>query len=593
MSTKATILFAENVNFHERNFKSLFDYIKNEKIVHSFMKPDKSMLSAFGNYYVFSDRLLSYKYCLDSLAVEDLLYFKYKNIDVFDVCKVELLSYLMPQYNWRSEQISSDDAFIISKAYNENREDLLWNMSAVLYWVDFIYQEIKNYKIHDYCCIFSGSIIYSRALLEILKTHQTKPLVLESFFTGNEYYMEFKYDSLPNNSDLKYKNIFNRYKLPENSFEYNKLKIKTINKIINSNNKNVKQPIKDTSVFNKLPKNYIVICGQVINDFSILGTQDNINSLASYKEMILDILEGTVYSVVFKAHPWEEHKSNVRCPLTYNELKHWSLNLDDEKRSRLCIENHISLSDLIMGSSAFITICSQSALEAAFRGYKPIIIGRAFYDGYGFTSNFSSSKDMVQAIQDARINFKLTFDEYKRFEEYMMVVLNDHLICVFNSGIIQLRQRFSEKRTYLSIKHKDLVSSIVVDNGSVDEKSVETKNQENQSIAVKEERKKEQSKKIVDIKSTSVKTVESNISMATKADLLVKNKKVIHGGISTMEGLLKSELLRLEDSTVRKLSSSKLYQKYKNGRKRFFGDVKNPIAVHYWSVIGEKIDDAE
>ena len=592
MSNKSSILFAENINFHERNFKSLFDYIKSEKVIHAFMQPDKAMLSAFGNYYTFSDKLLKYKYTLDGLCEEELLNFQYQNINIFDVCKSELMCYLMPQHNWRSVEILNNNNFIIKKAFKENKEDLLWNMSAVIYWIDFLTEEIKKYKIHDYCCVFSGSIIYSRVLLELLKTHPTKPLVMESFFTGNEYYMEFKYDSLPNNTDLRHKNIFQSYKLPEVRYEYDKLKAKTINKILNANNKNVKQPNKDHSLIQKLPNNYILICGQVINDFSILNTQKKINSLQTYKDVILGILKNTQYSIVFKAHPWEEHKSNVRCPLTFNELKKWTDELPDELASRLCIENNINLDDLILNSKAFLTICSQSALEAAFKGYKPIILGKAFYDNFGFTSNFETVGMLTDALKNKKLSFKLSLQEYKNFEEFMMVALNHHLICVFNSGVPQLRQRFS-KKSYIAIEKKDEYDSIVEDNSSiVVQKSEEVVStpivqhileadkivNEIRQVASDSSKKNQQilsqvEQKIEDL----VKTQERSISIQKNSSLVEVQHKI------------QERVLQVEDSAVKLIGSNKLYEKYKHDRDNFFKDVKNPVVLKYWQKIGKKI----
>lgn len=465
--SKPTILFSDNLHFHERNFKSLFDYIKLEKIAHAFMTPKKPLLSAFGNYYAFLEDIGGYKFHIDGLGVAELLEYTYKGVPVFAVCKAELLSYLMPKYNWRNEQIFNIDSKIMEKAHSENYEDLINNMAAVCYWIDFWSIELKRFKVHDYCCIFSGSNIYSKALLELLKKHQTKPLVLESFFTGNDYYMEFKYDSLPNNSDIQYRNVFNSYHLPESNYEYNKARAKMINKILGANNKNVKQPSVVDGSFGMLPKNYLLICGQVLNDYSILNTQDQLNSLSTYKELIDLILAHTDYNIVFKAHPWEEKKNNIRFPLTYHELSEHIKKMPESMSSRVYITNHINLGELIIRSRGFITICSQSAFEAAFKGFKPIIIGGAFYDSYGFTSNFSSPKDFIQNLNSEEISFKLSLHEYDNFEKYLMVVLMCHLVCSFPLGIPRIRE-ILQKPSFIPIQSVDENQTIVLDNSNLE-----------------------------------------------------------------------------------------------------------------------------
>lgn len=559
---KVKLIFADNLHFHERNFRSLFQFIKQNSIEHTFMQPPKSMLTAFGNYNGFRSELVKYKFDLENLASHELMLYDYRGINVFNLCKSELISFLLPLKNWRQGRVSNTSIVIIEKAYSEDYEDLILNMSSAMFWIDFWHKELGRYRIHDYCCIFSGSNTYSKALIEVLKTHMTDPIIMESFFTGNEYYMEVKYDSLPNNSDLKFKNVFDSYKLPESGYEYNRLKAKAINKIITAKNKNVIQPSIDISKSIQLPEDYILIGGQVLNDYSIINTQQELNSIEKYKEIINILLKNTTSVVVFKAHPWEEKKNNIMNALTFKELNGYRDGLPKKDRDRLFIFNDINLGKLISNASGFVTICSQSAFEAAFNGLKPITIGGAFFDNFGFTSSFASCEIFETALQNREINFSLTLTEFEYFEQYLIVALCFHLVCVHKSGFIRLRELLS-KSIPIEILHSERNKSIVVDN------SISKTQQVPQQVS--------------NVKET-VTLSKVNHSTETKA-----GNRNFKNNNSKKESRLSETIIKAEDVLIKNMASTRFYKKYKSGRKVFFKDVENPLVKKYWKIIGDKL----
>lgn len=590
--TKTKIIFSDNLHFHERNFKSLFEYIKLNNIEHAFMNPYKPMLSAFGNYYQFNDMIANHRYLIESLNCKQLMKFVYRGVPVFTTCKAELLAYLLPRFNWRTDEVFDIDEKIIEKAFNQNYEDLINNMAATIYWIDFWYEELSKYKIHDFCCIFSGSNIYSNTLLQILKTHVTTPLVLESFFTGDDYYLERKYESLPNNSDLKFKTVFESYEIPTDCYEYNKLKNKAINKIISANNKNVQQPdVSNNDTYTSL-SNYILIGGQVLNDYSTITTQYQLNSLKTYISVIQTLLEHTDFDVVFKAHPWEEKKNNIRSPLTYNEIKEFKATLPKESQSRLHILNHSNLNILIKNASGFITICSQSALEAAYSGLKPIVIGSAFFDGYGFTSNYKTVKDFNIAQKNKSISYVMSLDEYLAYERFIIVSLCMHLVSVHRSGNVRLREIFN-KTHFVKTLGANVEKSIVENNMASDNKKEPIENVnivEQISSVVKMELKGSENGldgKIASLDSKIEEVISSLNKSKTKSDLLDSDENVKM--LPKKNALINSKILEIEGSIVKKLGTNRLYQKYSRDRKEFFEDVKNPFIMKYWRSIGEKI----
>ncbi len=572
---KIKLLFADDLHFHKRNFKSLFKFIEKNNIEHSFMQPKKSMLSAFGNYYSFRKELSKYNFQIEELTFQEILNYTYKGINIFNICRSEMLSCLLPRNNWRKDKVSSSNSFIIKKAYDENFEELCLNMSAGLYWVDFWINELQKYKIHDYCCIFSGSNTYSKALIEVLKTHITNPIIMESFFTGNEYYMEFKYDSLPNNSDLSFKNIFNSYNLPKSIYEYNNLKIKAINKVVCAKNKNVKQPKENMSEFSQIPDSYILIAGQVLNDYSIINTQKQLNSIETYKEIINVLLKNTNNNIVFKAHPWEEQKDNISYALTFNELVKYRKLLPKLDRNRLFIVNHINLNQLINNADGFVTICSQSAFEAALNGLKPITIGGAFFDNYGFTSSFPTCHDFEISLKEQDLNFDLSLVEFEKLENYLIVALCYHLICVHDSGLSQLKNLFN--KPVIIEKVGEFKQSIVFDNNvelfncemTTDEKNV--LNSLDKSI---QESFSNLEKKI----NTSLQDIKN----PQKQDSIQKKQ-------NNKKNMFSNQFIEIENKMVRNIGTTRLYKKYMNDRFRFFEDVQNPLVKKYWKKLGSKL----
>ncbi len=204
-----SILFPDSIHFHSRNFKSLFDFIERHKIAHTFIKERNDWVSAYGNYSNYTAELSVYYEQLKELTNKELFEFSIRGINLFRICRDEALSFFLPNDDFRNdlkEFVQND--ILISLMRNIDNTTLLLNMAAAWSWIEFWNHKLENNKNHTYACVFSGAQIYNRALLETLKTHPTTPLVLEHFFTGNEYYIEEKYEPIPNNSNLKNKNVY-------------------------------------------------------------------------------------------------------------------------------------------------------------------------------------------------------------------------------------------------------------------------------------------------------------------------------------------------------------------------------------------------
>ncbi len=215
-------------------------------------------------------------------------------------------------------------------------------------------------------------------------------------------------------------------------------------------NKNVTQPLK-TKVgfpFNNSNEKNVLILGQVINDFSIIETDlANINSLQLYKEMISKILHETSYNVIFKAHPWEKSKVNLKRSLTKDELtKFISSTFSHEERLRIEILEDFNIDSLFASCDHIVGLCSQSLIEAAYSGKKPHQIGNAFFGSKGFTYDHSTVENFILSIKSDTCKTKLTLLEYDNLLCFLTLLLQYHLVSVFPSGHVKLLEKLHIKK---------------------------------------------------------------------------------------------------------------------------------------------------
>jgi hypothetical protein len=324
--------------------------------------------------------------------------------------------------------------------YDLDREVLLNCYAASMYFMDYWSEKLKSIPVQKYALIFSGSQIYNKSLLEVLKHSQTTPVVMEHFFTGNEYYFEDRYTPIANRSDLKHL-VIPRH---ENNNEYDRRRIKAINKILLSNNRNVKK----TGEFLHLDFDSgktVALIGQVVNDYSVIETATSyLNTINFYKEFIIKSIDSGL-NVVFKAHPWEHHKNNVRTSFTKNMILAWSQEeLTDSQREKLVITESADIDSIFKQVDFVAGLCSQGLLEAVFDGFKPLQFGNAFFGGRGFTSDYVCVDDFICDFKNASISGLLSLNEYKSYEDFLVEALEKELVSVHKSGILTLEAKLKD-----------------------------------------------------------------------------------------------------------------------------------------------------
>ncbi len=447
----------DSLHINKRNFASFFKFIEENKIKTHFESSHNDWIALYGNYESKQAELNDKIDVLSELKEQELFQFKIYDINLFHIARAELLSLLASQPEWYNEKYPETQELLFKKIYQQNRITLLQNMAAAWYWLLFWKQKLNDLPQFSHACIFSGSLIYQKSLVSLLQYTPTKVMLMESLFTGNEYYCEENYGTIANGSSIKQLAIYKKYKRDYlNHTDYSKEKIKATNKIIQMNNKNVQQPEQSEKLkFNqKAPT--VAIIGQVVNDFSVLEyNQIGLNTVDFYKNLILSLAKNE-FNIVIKTHPWEEKKNNIKTPLTKEILTQFVETLSEEEQSRIKIVDHYNIQTLFKQADYVVGLNSQGLLEAAFEGFKPIQFGKAFYGKKGFTSDYTCEQlgQFITDLKQGKINSTMTLSEFDQFELFITILLQKHTISIHNSGLINLRQLFQEYQAIKLVSRK-------------------------------------------------------------------------------------------------------------------------------------------
>ncbi|MGF6329740.1 hypothetical protein ABH909_002618 [Pseudomonas sp. BS3782 TE3695] len=437
---------ADPLHINQRNFGSLYEYLDESKSAVIFNEERQDLLSLFGDYSSQQDSLFEEYTELALLPQEKLFEASTLEVNLFKVARAELLSLLITQDNFSDKPLPTSTKELFNYIYKNERETLLWNMASAMQWLNHWSPVIKQHN-PKFVLVFSGSLIYARSLLELLKNRAPRAFVLESFFTGSDNYIEEKYEPIANNSNLKFTAYYRSLGADELPLEWDRNRNKAINKILGAKNKNVNQPAENTKKLFSNNRPTLLIAGQVLNDFSLLEHNNiGLNSLDFYKKLIQRILEETDLNVIFKAHPWERKKKNIGHPLTLTELeKHFKVgDLPFEHENRLLLLEDYNIKSIFKQTEYVAGLNSQALLEAAFEGFRPIQFANAFYGNKGFTSDYTceSLDFFISDLKAGKIPSKLGLEQYKSYETFITKALQFSLASAFPSGKAMLRSIF-------------------------------------------------------------------------------------------------------------------------------------------------------
>lgn len=438
---------ADAVHINTKNFGNLYDFFEDTKSNFFINEERTEWMGAFGEYSGFADSLNDEIELLSGLSNQELLDFTVLEVDVFKSARAEILSMLIKHPLLIDRHLPDNVEELFHLLLDVERQVVLLNMAAAVQWINFWAKSIKSQN-PKFVLVFSGSLIYARTLIEVLKNSAPRCFVLESFFTGTDNYIEEKYEPIANNSNLKFLAYYKKLGSGESAEERDRSRNKAINKIIQSVNKNVTQPAENNAPLFKNSNETILISGQVLNDFSLLENRGlGINSLMFYKELICELLRQTNLNVIFKAHPWERHKSNLLSSITLDTLQDYLSSLEDapDFDGRLLLLENYNIKSLFKQTTYVAGINSQSLIEAAFEGFQPIQFGDAFYGRKGFTSDYQIGDitSFVQDINTGKVPSRLGIEGYRSYETFITKALQFSLVSAFPSGKAILRSIFT------------------------------------------------------------------------------------------------------------------------------------------------------
>lgn len=384
------IYFSDNFNFKKQNFPELFDVIDQHGLSVKYDSHENDFKKCWG---VYSGAEIALQTTFAELKQEC-----YKGFSLFDISKLEILAACSTTEHWKRVDNHEGDEFWV-QIVHDFPEFFSGCFNAAKHWIDY-WLSINFDKVNA-GVNFGGSLIYARAFAEVLKKRNIPVYCLEHFFTGNDFYFEKKYDSLPNNSIIKDAGLISSF-ANRNAILNDKSYIQKIN---NAKNKNVSQPAYTRPVESI---DCLLLC-QVLNDFSILSDANRFkNTTAFYKSFIGEYLANTDGILAIKTHPYENHKIPEGVSDTHDELQRYVLSLPEDKQSRVLFYQQASLPGLIDACNYAVLLNSQSGLEVLMRGKPLVCFGNPFYGNKGFTYDYCSIEEFFCDKSQLRLDHKKT-----------------------------------------------------------------------------------------------------------------------------------------------------------------------------------------
>jgi hypothetical protein len=439
-----TLLLADSIHINEKNFKSFLAFFRSRHVTIVSQKNARLPIDAFGDYEDYREVIEPWRNPLAAMSKDQLGLADRLGVNLFAVCCAEALSLAITRSTNLTVNPSDGSQSGLFESISRDSYDLLLdNMAVAAWWIDHWATVLRSTPRLAYVAVFSGSLTYARVLLELMKFHPARCFVLESFFTGIHYYCEERYTPIANSSDIRLTTVrkaisaysdANAYEVKRNAAQSVVQKIK---------NKNVTQPEAHGRQVFRNASPTLLILGQVMNDFSLLDSSaGRINSIRAYCEMIEVVLGKTDWNILFKAHPWERNKANLKRPVTKEII---TTTFGGNPRVA-CVEDY-ALTDAFRECEAVACLNSQSGIEAAVAGFKPVQFGSAFWGGNGFSHDLLlSDVGSLEKFLQQPYQLRLRLEEFDQLEKWLVTCLDRWLVeeAISRGSETRLKQIFHE-----------------------------------------------------------------------------------------------------------------------------------------------------
>lgn len=323
-----------------------------------------------------------------------------------DIFINEFLSFVLPLFYQSNGALSETPSVELLKSLY--KEDYNNCKLAANFWL--CYWQTKDLSTYDLILSFSGSRIYQKALSEIAAKCHKKFLTTEHLFTGNEFFI------------VENRTSPNHIPLLRNADAYNQDFAGALKILSKKNNKNTGLIKNKIFYYSKTHRKTVLLLAQVLNDYSLLENEAlepfNFCSIELYKKLI-DKAQRDNVDLIIKLHPYESTKYHLNEDLTKNILHEYCCS---KGFSHVTLVSNVDMTLLFEQADIVTTVCSQAGLESCLFGYKPVILGNAFYDKYGFTSNIDLSS--LDSFSFADYDGSMNLDEYLRFTRFISYLLN-------------------------------------------------------------------------------------------------------------------------------------------------------------------------
>lgn len=420
------VLLSDPVHFNVRNFDVLLAHLENGPWISVVNQTHVDLIARYGDYSQDLGCLQPYLKMLNAECSEEgLLDFQYRNIPVFPAIKAELLSYIIPKYTLFNGDISGDDECCFAQILAVAKQDLHLNYAAFMLWVDHWHKALEKVGSGAKVFVFNGGCLYARALLELCRRRENMAFVFEQSFTGHQYYMEERYSPIANHSAIGDTAYYRALDIASAS-EQMQLNARAHQRMQAMRNKNVQQPQADVPIEFAQKAPVALLLAQVVNDFSLLCSDlSELCSLSWYRHLIAKLMAESDYNLIIKTHPWEQHKTHLKANVSAEALQSFVDRHGWTERVRI-VSDH-NLYALFAQTAVALTLNSQSAIEAAYHGLKPIQLGQAFYGGKGFTYDCQEVDEVMALLSDPSFDGLLSLPEYECLEQFLSRYLCLHL----------------------------------------------------------------------------------------------------------------------------------------------------------------------